>query len=215
MTYPRIATLSIIFFLPVMLASMLASTDPPVKQKSVYDYSLVDTSGKEVPLSTYKGKVLLIVNLASQSIYKSQIQALKDLSTAYADKGLVILGVPSADFGSEELADNAAIELYYKDTEHTNFPVFAKTSLRGKDEIPLAKYLTDSKQGIPGGDIHWNFTKFLIDREGHVVLRFETDSDPSEPEFKVKIERVLDGTYKKEDKKKDDAPGSDDDDGRG
>jgi glutathione peroxidase len=190
-----------------------ASDAPPARQKSVYDYSLVGTDGKEVQLGTYKGKVLLIVNLASQSIYENQLAALKDLQAAYADKGLVVLGLPSGDFGSQELADNAAIEHYYKETEHINFPVFAKTSVRGKDEVPLFHYLTDAKAGLPGGDVHWSFTKFVIDREGHAVIRFETDSDPSDPTFKVKIEKVLNGTYKKESPSKgDDAPAGDDED---
>jgi len=185
--------------LGILLCSQLAwaVTTPPAKHKSVYDYSLVALDGKVVPLSTYKGKVLLIVNLASKSIYKDQLAALQDLQKTYADKGLVLLGIPSSDFGSEELTDNVAIQKFYQETEHITFPVFSKASLRGKDAIPLAHFLTDPKEGAAGGDIHWNFTKFLVDREGKPILRFATDSDPADPEFRVTLEQVLDGTYKK------------------
>jgi glutathione peroxidase len=192
-----------------------ASDKPPAKHKTVYDYSLVTLDGKETSLSTYKGKVLLIVNLASKSIYKSQLKSLQELQTAYGDKGLTIIGIPSIDFGSEELSDNAAIRNYYLNDEHITFPVFSKSSLRGKDVIPLIHFLTDPKDGAGGGDIHWNFTKFLVDRQGQPVLRLEVDSDPSDPEFRMKVEQVLDGTFKKKDgpaKEGSPGPGADDDD---
>ncbi len=192
----------------------LASNSAPAKQKTVYDYSLVAMDGKEIPLSTYKGKVLLIVNLASQSVYKTQIAALEELQKTYADKGLELIGIPSGDFGAEELPDKAAMQHFYQDTEHVTFPLFSKASLRGKDTIPLMHFLTDPKDGAGGGEIHWNFTKFLVDRAGKPVLRFEADTDPADPEFRVKIEQLLDGTYKKKDAsgKEGAAPPADDDD---
>jgi len=186
----------------------------PAAHKTVYDYSLVSLDGKEIPLATYKGKVLLIVNLASQSIYKSQMKVLEELQKDYADKGLVVIGIPSGDFGAEELEDNAAIHHYYLDAEHVSFQVFSKACLRGKDSIPLVRFLTDPKEGAGGGDIHWNFTKFLVDREGKPILRFEADSDPADPEFRVTLEQVLNGTYKKKDsspKENSSAPDDDDD----
>jgi glutathione peroxidase len=198
--------------------SSLAFSAPAAKHKSVYDYSLVALDGKELSLAAYKGKVILIVNLASKSIYSNQLPALEQLQKTYADKGLVVIGIPSTDFGAQELTENAAIQKYYQDTAHVSFPVFSKACLRGKDAIPLVHFLTDPKEGTPGGDIHWNFTKFLIDREGKPLLRFETDSDPSDPEFRVKLEQVLDGTYKKKDaggKENKPAPVEDDDDGGG
>jgi len=200
----------------LLCSQLLLAATPPAKHKSVYDYSLVALDGKVVSLSTYKGKVLLIVNLASKSIYKNQLPALEDLQKTYADKGLVLVGIPSSDFGSEELPDNSAIQKFYQDAEHVNFPVFSKASLRGTSAIPLVHFLTDPKEGAAGGDIHWNFTKFLVDREGKPVLRFEADSDPADPEFRVQLEQVLDGTFKKKDAPKDGgapASGDDDDDG--
>src|SRR5438477_12566304 len=103
--------------------------------QTVYDFSLVDLDGKVVSLSTYKGKLLLIVNLASQSIYNNQVAALNDLQTAYSSAGLVILGIPSSDFGGEELKDAAALRKYYMETAHPLFPVFARSSLHGSDTI--------------------------------------------------------------------------------
>jgi glutathione peroxidase len=201
-----------IFFIAVAAAATLPNS-APAPHKSVYDFSLVGLDGKEVPLSSFKGKVLLIVNLASQSIYKSQISSLEDLQKSYADKGLIVIGIPSGDFGAQELADNAAIQHFYVDAQHVTFPVFSKASLRGNDRIPLVHLLTDPKTGAGGGDIHWNFTKFLVDREGQPVLRFEADSDPADPEFRVKLEQVLNGTYKKkESSAKESAPPAGDDD---
>ena len=207
----RYALLGIIFSAHLVPAS----SGVPASHKTIYDYSLVSLDGKEVSLSTYKGKALLIVNLASQSIYTHQISALNELQKDYADKGLVVIGIPSGDFGAQELTDNTAIQHYYLDSQHVTFQIFSKAALRGKDSIPLVHFLTDPKDGTGGGDIHWNFTKFLVDRQGHPVLRCEADSDPADPEFRVKLEQILDGTYKKKDlpAKEGSAPSDDDDDG--
>jgi glutathione peroxidase len=199
------------------LATLAIAQTPATKApaKTLYDYSVVSLDGKIVPLATYKGKALLIVNLASKSIYGEQLKALEDLQKTYADKGLVVVGIPSADFGAEELKENSAIQKYYVDTEHVNFQIASLSTVRGKDTLPLIQFLTDAKDGAGGGEIHWNFTKFLVDRQGHPVLRLEADSDPADPEFHVKIEQVLNGTFKK----KEAAPkgaspaGDDDDDG--
>jgi glutathione peroxidase len=184
-----------LFVISIPLA--VASANPASEHKSVYDFGLVGLDGKEVSLSIYKGKVLLIVNLASKSIYSKQIQSLNDLQKTYSDKGLIVIGIPSADFGSEEAEDSAALKRFYSETEHVNFSVYSKATLRGKNPIPLIHFLTDPKDGTGGGDLHWNFTKFIVNREGKAILRFEADSDPADPEFHVKIEQVLDGSYKK------------------
>src|SRR5580658_4061282 len=203
----------------VFVCGLPASGENPKKEaskpkKTVYDYSLVDLDGKETPLSTYKGKLLLIVNLASQSIYHDQIGALNELQKTYADQGLVVIGIPSADFGGEELKDPAALRQYYRETAHVGFPIFASASLRGANEIPLYRFLTDAKLSVPGGDIHWNFTKFLVDKQGLPLARFEVDEDPADVDFHVTIENALAGKLKKkgESAKEDKAPGEDDSD---
>lgn len=181
-------------------------------KQSVYDFSLVDQNGKTVSLSTYKGKLLLIVNLASQSIYSSQIAALNELQKTYASQGLEIIGIPSADFGGEELKNPAALHKYYSETAHAEFPVFASATLTGVNEIPLYQFLCDPKQSLPGGDVHWNFTKFLVDREGHPLARYELDVDPADIEFHVTIEDALAGKLKKQSAGDNPAAGGDDDD---
>jgi glutathione peroxidase len=193
--------------------SLPSLPDEPTSKQSVYDFSLVDLDGKVFPLSAYKGKLLLIVNLASQSVYRVQIAALNDLQKAYAADGLVILGIPSADFGGEELKDSAALRKYYIDTEHVAFPIFARATLHGVDTIPLYNFLCDPKESVPGGDIHWNFTKFVIDRQGKPLARYEVDADPADVDFHVTIETALAGKLKKQTPKEKHESEGDDDDG--
>jgi glutathione peroxidase len=172
--------------------------EQPQTRQTVYDFSLVDLDGKVVPLSMYEGKLLLIVNLASQSVFHDQIAALNELQKTYGADGLVILGIPCSDFGGEELTDPAALRKYYADTVHAAFPVFARASLTGSNEIPLYQFLCDSKLSVPGGDIHWNFSKFLIDRKGEPLARYEAGDDPAELEFHVTIEKALAGKLDKQ-----------------
>jgi glutathione peroxidase len=209
--------LFVLLFAVVLFCSFRTfSEEKPAKKKTVYDFSLVDMDGKVASLSSYKGKLLLIVNLASQSVYNSQIAALSELEKTYSPQGLVVLGVPSADFGGEELKDAAAIRKYYSDVAHAEFPVFASATLTGVHAIPLYQFLCDPKQSVPGGDIHWNFTKFLIDREGKPLARYEVAVDPADIEFHVKIESALAGKLKPQKSgrgEKDGASDDDDDDG--
>jgi glutathione peroxidase len=165
-------------------------------KKTVYDYSLVFFDGKELSLSTFKDKVLLVVNLASQSIFKDQIPQLEELQKTYKDKGLVILGVPCNDFGAQEPGTDAEIQKTYSSQFHLSFPVFGRVSVRGKDQAALFGFLTRDKKGRTGGDIHWSYTKFVIDRGGKVVARFEPDVTPNSPELGATIEEVLSGRFK-------------------
>ncbi len=170
-------------------------------EKTLYDCSLVAFDGKEVPLSAFKGKVLLIVNLASQSIFRDQIPLLEELQKAYKDKGLVVLGVPSNDFGAQEPGTDAEIQKIYSSDFHLSFPVFARASIRGKDQAALYGFLTSDKKGPTGGEVHWSYTKFVVDRSGKVVVRFEPQVAPNSPELQVTIEQVLEGKFKPSEKK--------------
>jgi glutathione peroxidase len=165
-------------------------------EKTLYDCSLVAFDGKEVPLSMFKGKVLLIVNLASQSIFRDQIPLLEELQKTYKDKGLVILGVPSNDFGAQEPGTDAEIQKIYSSDFHLSFPVFARASVRGKDQAALYGFLTSDKKGPTGGEVHWSYTKFVVDRSGKVVMRFEPHVTPNSSELQVTIEQVLEGKFK-------------------
>lgn len=169
---------------------------PEKDKKTLYDYSLVAFDGKEVPLSSFKGSVLLIVNLASESIFKDQIPQLEELQKAYKDKGLIILGIPCNDFGDQEPGADAEIHRIYSSAFHLSFPVFARTSVRGKDQAALYAFLTSDTKGATAGEVHWSYTKFVVDRGGKVVARFEPDVPPKSPELGATIEEVLAGHFK-------------------
>jgi len=175
--------------------------------KTVYDYALVGLDGKEVALSAYKGKVLVIVNLASQSIFHEQNAMLDEIQTTYKDQGLVVVGVPSNDFGGQEPGKDADVQKVYSKDLHLSFPVYARVSVRGKDQAALYAFLTGDKKAPTGGDVHWSYTKFVVDRTGKVVARFEPHILPNAPEVRVTLEDVLAGKFKpparKEDEKKD------------
>jgi glutathione peroxidase len=168
-------------------------------------------NGKVVPLSNYKGKVLLIANLASQSTYRDQISALNDLQNTYGAQGLVVIGIPSSEFGGKELKDAAAVRQYYIDKLHVAFPLFAPDRIRGVETIPLYNFLCDAKASLPGGELHWNFTKFIVDRDGNPLARYELSEDPADVSFHVTIESALAGKLKKQAEKKVDEPAGVDD----
>jgi glutathione peroxidase len=171
-------------------------------EQTIYNYSLVNSQGKEVPLSDYKGKVVVIVNLASKSTFCSQLQALEKLQQAEKDKGLVVIGVPSNDFGHQEPGSDTQIQKYYTADEHVTFPVMAKSAVRGKDELPVYSFLTaGKKEGDKEEDVHWNFTKFIVGRDGKVAARFEPGIAPDDPDFRIAIEQILAGTFKKKPEK--------------
>src|SRR6516164_5918235 len=134
----------LLFVTLIAAAGLSFAAEKP--EKTVYDYSLVDLNGKEVSLSAYKGKVLLIVNLASQSIFHDQNAMLEELQKTYQDQGLVVLGVPSNDFGAQEPGTDADIRKVYQTDSHPGFPVFARVSVRGKDQAALFSFLTADKK---------------------------------------------------------------------
>ncbi len=161
---------------------------------TVLDYIPLSIDGKPVPLASYRGKVLLIVNVASHSIFTPQYEGLQTLYTKYKDQGLVVLAFPSDDFGKEEPDGNDAIKKFAVAKYKVTFPMFAKVSLAGEHMAPLYQFLTDKTANpTTGGPIRWNFTKFLVDHEGKLVARFEPDVTPDSPELAVAIEKALRG----------------------
>jgi glutathione peroxidase len=169
-----------------------------LRATTILDYIPLSIDGKPVPLATYRGKVLLVVNVASHSIFTPQYEGLEALYEKYKDQGLVILAFPSNDFGQEEPDGNDAIKQFTADKYKVTFPMFAKISLTGEHMSPLYQFLAD-KQANPstGGPIRWNFTKFLADRSGKIVQRFEPDATPDSPELAVAIEKALRGEKEK------------------
>ncbi len=139
---------------------------------SIYEFSAHTIDGELQPLSTYRGKVLLIVNVASHCGLTPQYGDLESLYRRYRERGLVVLGFPSNDF-NQEPDDEATIKSFCTRNYAVTFPLFAKIHVNGPDTHPLFAYLKEQQPGLsPDGEIKWNFTKFLVDRNGRVVRRF-------------------------------------------
>jgi len=154
---------------------------------SLYDISVNDIKGKPVKLSKYKGKVLLIVNTASECGFTPQYKGLEALYEKFHAKGLEVLGFPCNQFGAQEPGDEKAIEQFCELNYGVTFPMFAKVDVNGDDASPLFKHLKSAKKGILGSEtIKWNFTKFLVDRDGNVVERYAPKTEPKELEKDVR-----------------------------
>jgi glutathione peroxidase len=161
-------------------------------EKSVLDFTMKNIDGKDTKLSDYRGKVILLVNVASKCGYTPQYEGLQAVYTKYKDQGLVILGFPANNFMGQEPGTNEEIKQFCTLKYNVSFPMFAKISVKGDDMHPLYKFLT-SKETDPefGGDITWNFNKFLIDRNGKVIARFETKEKPEGEKVTQSIEKAL------------------------
>jgi glutathione peroxidase len=159
---------------------------------SALDFSLNSIDGQPAPLSQYKGKVLLIVNVASQCGYTPQYAGLEAVYEKYKGQGLVILGFPANNFGAQEPGTNEEIKTFCSRKYSVTFPMYSKISVAGQDKAPLYQFLTD-KQANPttGGEIKWNFTKFLIGKDGKVIQRFESAVTPESAEVTSAIEKAL------------------------
>ena len=148
--------------------------------------------GQPVPLAQFTGKVMLIVNVASRCGYTPQYAGLEALYRKYKDKGLVILGFPANNFLWQEPGSNQQIKTFCTTKYHVTFPMFSKISVKGKDKAPLYVFLTDKKSHpSTGGEIGWNFTKFLADRNGRVVARFSSSVAPDSPELVAAVQAAL------------------------
>jgi glutathione peroxidase len=152
---------------------------------SIYEYNVKEMDGSEKSLSDYKGKVLLIVNTATGCGFTPQYDGLQDLYEKYADKGLVILDFPCNQFGSQAPGTEEEIHTFCTGRFGITFPQFAKIDVNGDQESPLYTYLKKEKGGILGSKIKWNFTKFLVDKEGNVVDRFGPTETPQALDGKI------------------------------
>jgi glutathione peroxidase len=158
---------------------------------NLYDFTLPSIDGKPMPLSDFKGKVILVVNVASRCGYTPQYSALESVYEKYKDKGFVILGFPANNFGAQEPGTNEEIKTFCSRKYNVSFPMYSKISVKGDDETPVYQYLTKKTKPELAGDIKWNFTKFLVDRNGNVVHRFEPATTPDSPEVISAIEQLL------------------------
>ncbi|HCS52540.1 glutathione peroxidase [Rubinisphaera sp.] len=159
---------------------------------SPLDFSAKSIEGKDVDLSKYDGKVVLIVNVASRCGATPQYETLQQLNETYSDKGLVILGFPCNQFGGQEPGSETQIQEFCSANYGVTFDMFSKIDVNGKEASPVYQFLT-SKQTNPefAGPIRWNFEKFLVNKEGNVVERFATGVQPDSPKVIAAIEREL------------------------
>lgn len=174
----------------VASATVAAETTAQGKPVSLYDFKVKTIDGQDASLAAYKGKALLIVNTASKCGYTPQYAGLEALYEKYKDRGLVVLAFPSNDFGGQEPGSNAQIKTFCELKYKTTFPLFEKIDVKGDAAAPLYKYLT-GLPGKQGGEISWNFNKFLVAPDGTVVEHFDSKVDPTSPALTQKLEQVL------------------------
>jgi len=160
--------------------------------QSVYDFTMKDIDGKDISLSQYKGKIIVIVNTASKCGLVGQLAEIEAFYQKYKDKGIVVLGFPEGNFLGQEFDDNAEIKAFCTKNYGVTFQMFSKISVKGNDIHPLYKYLTNkSENGIVDAPIKWNYQKFIIDRNGKVVCSIAPRTSVKDIEFIQNIEDLL------------------------
>ena len=182
-----------LLFVGLASGSALAAEDgAKEKPKTVLALQAKTIDGKPVNLSDYSGEVVLIVNTASKCGLTPQYEALQALHKRYEDRGFKVLGFPCNDFGGQEPGDETQIKEFCKANYSVTFPLFSKVTVKGKDKHPVYDFLT-SKDTNPksSGDIKWNFTKFLIGRDGQIIERFEPRVAPDDAEVVKAIEKAI------------------------
>jgi glutathione peroxidase len=159
---------------------------------SVHEFTMKAIDGKTVALSQFKGQVMLVVNVASQCGYTPQYEGLEKLYETYKAQGFVIAGFPANNFGEQEPGTDAEIQTFCKSKYSVTFPMFSKISVAGADKAPLYHFLTDrGANPKTGGEIQWNFTKFLVDRDGRVIRRFEPEVEPLSRDLQAAVDAAL------------------------
>lgn len=173
-----------------MILNPSPSAPPP--EKSVYDFTMRNIDGVDTKLSDYKGKVAMIVNTASKCGYTPQYEGLQAIYEKYKDKGFVVLGFPANNFMGQEPGTEAEIKEFCTTKFKVSFPMFAKISVKGEDQHPLFNFLTNKQtNGELGGDVSWNFNKFLVDKNGKLVARFGSKDKPDAENVIAAIEKFL------------------------
>jgi glutathione peroxidase len=176
----------------VSVLMLCAAAVLPAQAKSIYDFTMNSIDGQPVSLDSYKGKVVLLVNVASKCGFTPQYAGLEALYEKYKDRGFVIVGIPANNFAQQEPGTNAEIKTFCSRKYNVSFPMMSKVSVKGDDETPLYHYLTENSTDPQfAGDIKWNFTKFLFGRDGKPVARFEPATTPDSPQVTSAIEAAL------------------------
>lgn len=174
------------------LTTMATAADKSAEKNPIYAQTMTSLDGKPVDLTKYKGKAILIVNTASECGATPQYEPLQALHQKYADKGLVVLGFPCNQFGTQEPGTSQDISEFCKANYGVTFDMFEKIEVNGKDAAPLYAFLTSEKTGLEdSGKVKWNFEKFLVSKDGRVLKRFRTPVEPDSPEVVSAIESAL------------------------
>lgn len=186
-------SLGVVFFTLSVMTPFAAETgDATTSEAPIYTHTMANIDGEDVSLADFKGDVLLLVNVASKCGYTPQYEGLEKLYQRYKDQGLVVMGFPANNFGNQEPGTNAEIKEFCTTKFDVTFPMFAKISVKGDDIHPLYQYLTDKKANSEfSGEIGWNFTKFLVNRDGEVVARFASADKPMSDSVIKAVEAAL------------------------
>jgi glutathione peroxidase len=171
-----------------LLAGLLLA--PMMYAQAIYDVPLKDIDGKATTLKEYKGKVMLIVNVASKCGYTPQYTGLQNVYTKYKDQGLVVLGMPCNQFGKQEPGSNAEIKEFCSSKYAVTFPMYDKLDVKGENQHALYKLLSGPESAFPG-DVKWNFGKFLVGRDGKLIKRYDSGVKPESKELTSAIEAAL------------------------
>jgi glutathione peroxidase len=169
------------------MASTPSSTSAAVT--SIHEFTMNDIDGKPKKLDSYKGSVVLVVNVASKCGYTPQYEGLEKVYKQYKDKGFVVLGFPANNFMGQEPGTEAEIKQFCSSKYNVTFPMFSKISVKGSDMHPLYQYLTQNS--APTGDVKWNFGKFLVGKDGKVIARFDSGVKPDGEELTLAIEKAM------------------------
>jgi glutathione peroxidase len=173
--------------LPIVLSFGLLFGAAVAAESNLYGFKTKTLEGKPVDLSQYKGKVALVVNVASSCGFTPQYEGLEGLYKELSPKGLVVLGFPSNDFGEQEPGSPAEIRTFCSTKYHVTFPMFAKVAVTGPSQAPLYKYLSETTKQSPS----WNFCKYLVNRQGKVVKFYKSTTKPDSAELRTAIETEL------------------------
>ncbi len=188
----RLATLLVPLSLSLTMGLAMSKLNAADEPECALDFTVNSIDGQAVDLEDYEGQVVLVVNVASKCGLTPQYDGLQAMYEQYKDKGFVVLAFPCNQFGSQEPGSAADIKQFCSTNHKVTFPLFSKIDVNGEDAAPFYKYLT-AKEAKPvgSGKISWNFEKFLIDREGHLIHRFAPPTKPSDPELVKAVEAEL------------------------
>lgn len=183
---------SIMLAIAVTVSGNINLSESETKMPTVFEFTMKSLNGNNINLEKYRGKPILIVNVASECGYTYQYEGLQNLHEKYAKRGLVVLGFPSNDFGQQEPGSAIEIKTFCERNYGVKFDMFAKVVVRGPNKVPLYDYLT-SKETNPEsfGEVKWNFEKFIINREGKIVGRFRSNVEPESKQIVSAIESAL------------------------